>query len=286
MEAENNPVISSARGSRPGSNQENEGEVELEVEEEMLRLKKFGCGSRMVTWVSCLGWYGLALSLLSLQASIVLVLTPWVFRWFCGADTTCTSITVSSGVIAALFSLLWIFFSVRMLRRNQDRNSAEIGDLVKTGCFVIACLQGICGGYIFTTYTVSLMKRFSILQDIPVETLAEDIICILGSLAFVTFSSLLINDGVLRKKTKPVQAYFIFSLILECFLIIKFSRDINSSGMELSQLFLPVFGLIVTLIHLSYCNGLVILHYNILLHDMGFYKKNLEFFNEAFRIQV
>jgi len=146
---------------------------------------------------------------------------------------------------------------------------------------VIACIQIISGGYFFTTNTVSLGKIFDI-RAIPMGTLAADIVCILGSLTLITFSGLLIY-GVLRKKTKPVQAYFIFSLFLEIFLIIYFSKDIVISS---GKILLPIVGLFTSLIHLSYCNGLVILHYNILLHDVGFYKKNLEFFNKAFQIQV
>jgi len=277
MEAENNPVNSaSASESRPETNEENEVV-------EMTRLKKYGCGIRMVDWVSVLGWYGLALSVLSILASMMTVLTPWIFTRVCGTNINCNIVTIATGVFSAIFSLLWFIFSVKLLKNNQEYTE-ELKELVKTGCFLIAFLQVICGGYIFTAFTVSLVKIFDI-EAIPMEKLAADIICLLGSLALIAFSSILIY-GVLKKKAKLVHAYFIFSLVMECFLIFNFSQDINSSGTELDQLFSAIFGVIVALVHLSYCNGLVILHYNILLHDMGFYKKNLEFFNKAFQMQV
>lgn len=275
MEAENNP-LSSATESRPETNEENEVE--------RIKLKKYGCGIRMVDWVSALGWYGLALSVLSILASIVMVLTPWTFKSVCGSNFNCNIVTVVTAVIWAIFSSLWGIFSVRLLKNNKDWPTEELKDLVKTGCSIIGCIQVICGGYFLTAYTVSLVKILDS-PAIPKETLAADIICMLGSLALISFSSLLIY-GVLRKKTKPVLAFSIFNLVLECFLIIYFSMDIHSSRTEMKQLFSPIFGIIATLIHLSYSNGLVILHYNILLHNMGFYKKNLEFFNKAFQVQV
>jgi len=266
IEAESIPV--EVRGeSGPGTNEENEVVV--------LRLKKYGFGTKMVLWVSALGWYGLALSLLSILASSVLVMTPWVFQRFCGPDITCNIMTVATGVISAVFSLLWIFFSVKLLKKKQCWQTEEWKDLVKTGCFVVACFQLICGGYIFT----SLLSSTS---DLSLQHQASDIICSFGSLLFITFSCLLLY-GILWKKPKPVHASFLFSLVLDSFLIVYFSMGINSSGLES---ILPIFGLVLTLIHLSYCNGLIILQYNIMLHDMGFYKKNLEFFNEAFRVEV
>ena len=147
--------------------------------------------------------------------------------------------------------------------------------MVKTGCFVVACFQLIWGGYIFT----SLLSSTS---DLSLRHQASDIICSFGSLLLITFSCLLLY-GILWKKPKPVHASFLFSLVLDSFLIVYFSMGINSSGLESILL---IFGLVLTLIHLSYCNGLIILQYNIMLHDMGFYKKNLEFFNEAFRVEV
>ena len=270
MEAENNPV-NPASESQPETSEENEVEVEV--------LRKYGCGSRVVVWVSALGWYGLLLSLLSILASLVMVLTPGIFEAVCGLDSTCSIMTVATGGVSVTLSCYWVIFSVKFLRRNKDWNSEEFKDLVKKGCFVIACNQVICWGYFFTTYIVSLGELFYI--QAPLGTLAADIIYVIGSLALITFSGLLMY-GVLRKKTKPVQTYLLSSLVLKCCLIINFCLDISSSGMEFSY----IVGLIVTLIHLSYGNGLVILHYNILLHDMGFYKKNLEFFNKAFQIQV
>jgi len=80
MEAENN-LVNSASESQPEPNEENEEEVEVEV----LRLKKYGCGIRMSDWVSGLGWYGLALSVLSILASIGLMLTTLIFPWVCGS---------------------------------------------------------------------------------------------------------------------------------------------------------------------------------------------------------
>lgn len=275
MEAENNPV-SSATESRPDTNEENQVE--------RIKLKKYGCGIRMLDWVSVLGWYGLTLSLLSILASIVMVLTPWTFKWVCVSNFNCKIVTLVTAVIWANFSLFWGIFSVRLLKNNQDCPTEELKDLVKTGCSVIGCIQVICGGYFLTAYTVSLVRILDS-PAIPVETLAADIISMLGPLALISFSTLLIY-GVLRKKTKPVLAFFIFNLVLDCFLIINFSMDIHSSRTEMKQLFSPIFGIIATLIHLSYSNGLVILHYNILLHYMGFYKKNLEFFNKAFQVQV
>ena len=269
MEAENNPANPTSEFP-PGRNEENEVK--------MMRLKKYGCGIRVVDWVSTLGWYGLALSVLTILGSILMMLR--VLKWGCGSDINCNIVTVVTGVISLIFSSLWLLFSARLLKYNQNVHSDELKELVKTGCSMIACIQGFCGGYIFTANTVSLVKLFDS-EVIPMETLTADIICILGSLALIIFSSLLIY-GVLRKKTEPVHAFFIFSLFLECFLIINFSMDINSSR----ELFSSIFGLIVTLIHLSYSNGLIILQYNILLHDMGFYKKNLEFFNRTFQMQV
>merc|ERR1712110_952903 len=209
MEAENNPV-NSASESQPERNDENEVEVKVKV----LRLKKYGCEIRMVDWVSALGWYGLALSVLGFFASIGLMLTTLMFQWVCGSGTTCSSMTVATGVISMFFSLLWIIFSVTLLKRKHDWHTTEFKELVKTGCFVIACIQIIVGGYFFTTSTISLGKMLDI-QAIPV-TFAADTICILGSLALITFSCLLIYGVQWNpKKTKLVQAYFIFSLFLD-----------------------------------------------------------------------
>merc|ERR1712001_707710 len=110
MEAENNPVNSaSASESRPETNEESEVV-------EMMRLKKYGCGIRMVDWVSVLGWYGLALSVLSTLASIVMVLTPRTFQWVCVSNFNCKIVTLVTAVIWANFSLFWGIFSVRLLK--------------------------------------------------------------------------------------------------------------------------------------------------------------------------
>ena len=239
---------------------------------EVIRLKKYGCGLQIPVVVSCLSWLGLLLSLLGLSASLSVLFLPWNY-----------SHSIVVYVIATLmwiFSFLFLIFSVNLMRANKAGRWEEVKEMVRRVCSLIGLLQIICGVISLAYSLITVIQSHVKTQP---ELLVSKVVLMVGSVALITFSSLLLY-GVQRKKTKPVQAAFFFNLFMEFFLVITFS--IQSSQTESNLILIPVMGLAVSVIHAIYANLVVLVHYNVLLFDNGYYEKNLEFFNRNFNFQM
>jgi len=246
-------------------------------EVDVVRLKKYGCGLRISLVVSCLSWQGLFLSLLGFAASIFVLLLPRIlhFQW----DLSRSIIIYIMGTLIWLFSLLFFISSYNLMRKNKALLTKEVKEMVRTHCRLIGLLQILCG-LIFLAYNIITVFQSQVKIDFK---LASKIVCMMGSVALVTFSILLLY-GIKRKKTKPILAAFIFNLFMEMFLVLTFS--ILSAQTGIDQILYPIMYLAVSVIHATYANPLILVHYNYLLIDSGYYEKNLEFFNRNFNFQI
>lgn len=264
MEEENNQALS-----------ETESDL-TQSADKVVRLKKYGCGQRVSTLVSLLGWYGLTLSLGGLCVSLYLVMAPWISHLNCWRNKNCNFLYII-GVLLWLSSLIWFIFSFNLMNKNKAQHTDKVKHLVKIACSVVASAQLVIAllalAYFVATFSDNMEKQ-----------LIENILSLVGSLSLSIFSGLLLY-GAQCRKNKLVHAGLIYNLFAQFFLILNFSINISSIS-SIEKSYFSVIGLIVTIIHVSYGNGIIILHFNALLEDVGFYKENLQFVNRAFRIQA
>ena len=246
-----------------------------EENEEVIKLSKFGCGLRLRTAGLGLAGLGSVLSVGGLAVGLLLVLTPWTGNWHCGLRSRDCSLIYIIGASVWIFSLLWFFFSINLMRKSKARHMEDMKKMVKIACSVIGSLQIIGGSLSFASYMLSVNQYESNTE------LAAKIVWILSSVSLIVFSGLLLV-GVRLKKTTFVQIALYYNLVVDFYLLINFSLNVCQADRDI----ISVIGLIINVIHLVYCNTIILAQYNVLVHDMGYYKKNLQFFTSNFHIQA
>jgi len=234
-----------------------------------LKLAKYGLGVRATSFVSFLAWTGVIISLLGLLFSAQIV-----FLVFTGPDRIDYSI---GGVLGVLISSTWLVLHLVLRKRNVQRDLHSIKRILKAKCFIFGGIEIISSIGGIVAVIVLLVESQKVL-----EMECGLIVSGLFFLLHFAYSCSMIH-GVRKDINSCINSYILFKIIyaLTVFILsVSINANSLSSGMSC---ILFIFAMIILANLFLYCNGGLIVLYNIKdQSSSNMYNKNLEFINQAF----
>ena len=235
-----------------------------------LKLAKYGLGVRATSFVSFLAWTGVILSILGLLFSAQIIILAFT------GPVSLIDYSIG-GVLGALISSSWLALHLMLRKRNIQRDLHSIKRILKAKCFIFGGIEIISsvGGIVAVIF---LLAESQNVLEMEYGLIFTGFFFLLH----LAFSCSMIH-GVRKDINSCINAYILFKIIyaLTVF-ILSVSINANSLSSGISCI-LFIFAMIILANLFLYCNGGLIVLYNINDHSTSnMYNKNLEFINQAF----
>eukprot|EP00092_Neocalanus_flemingeri_P075268 GFUD01093226.1.p1 GENE.GFUD01093226.1~~GFUD01093226.1.p1 ORF type:complete len:281 (+),score=26.33 GFUD01093226.1:49-843(+) len=192
------------------------------------------------------------------------------------------------GTVGLLLSLGWLLFSFILLNNAKEDETGgkriikiSVKRIIKIGSFIIGTIQTILG-CVSTLASIGCIILFSLGVKIGEVSAIILVLCFLWliiSIFFLIFPASLLIHGIRTKSSGKLRAWIILQFILWGLYIV-----CSLVSLGFSDLIPGLASLALNCLFYQYSNGMVIVHYNILLKDDTAMKMEMNRMNRNFPV--